>query len=77
MAPAGANGRRRSIYLQVRRSQPVTVLQAFDQPVMETNCICRGKSTVASQALSLLNGEFITRQAEAFAAWAEGELARA
>jgi hypothetical protein len=61
-------GRRRSIYLQVRRSQPLTLLQVFDQPVMETNCTHRATSTVASQALTLLNSDFLLRQAEAFAA---------
>jgi hypothetical protein len=65
--PAGPDGDRRSIYLQVRRSQPLTFLQLFDQPVIETNCTRRETSTVASQALMLLNSDFMTRQAEAFA----------
>ena len=68
VAPDGPEGLRRSIYLQVRRSQPLTLLQVFDQPVMETNCVRRSTSTVSSQALSLLNSEFLIRQAEAFAA---------
>lgn len=60
-------GQRRSVYLMVRRSQPVTLLQLFDQPRIETNCTCRSVSTVASQALTLLNSETLARQAEAFA----------
>ena len=64
--PAGPAGNRRSVYLQVRRSQPLSFLQAFDQPVMETNCTVRGVSTVASQALELQNSEFMTLQAAAF-----------
>jgi hypothetical protein len=68
IAPADTSGQRRSVYLQVRRSQPVTLLQVFDQPVMETNCTRRGTSTVASQALTLLNGQFLIQAAEAFAA---------
>jgi hypothetical protein len=67
-APLDARGNRRSIYLQVRRSQPLTLLQVFDQPVIETNCTRRGTSTVASQALTLLNSDFLARQSEAFAA---------
>jgi cytochrome c553 len=67
VAPADASGLRRSVYLQVRRSQPLTLLQVFDQPVLETNCTRRGNSTVASQALTLLNSDFLVRQAEAFA----------
>jgi hypothetical protein len=66
--PAGATGMRRSVYLQVRRSQPVTLLQVFDQPVMETNCTRRAASTTAAQALTLLNSDFLTKQADAFAA---------
>jgi hypothetical protein len=65
--PATADGNRRSIYLQVRRSQPLTFLQLFDQPVIETNCTRREVSTVASQALTLLNSDFMIRQADAFA----------
>jgi hypothetical protein len=65
--PVSADGNRRSIYLQVRRSQPLTFLQLFDQPVIETNCTRREVSTVASQALTLLNSDFMIRQSDAFA----------
>jgi hypothetical protein len=65
--PEGPAGRRRSIYLQVRRSQPLTILQVFDQPVMETNCTRRSRSTVASQALTLMNSDFMVQQAQALA----------
>jgi len=54
---------RRSLYVQVRRSRPVAMLQAFDAPVMECNCEVRPVSTVATQSLMLLNGEFILDQA--------------
>jgi len=67
IAAAGPSGSRRSVYLQVRRSQPVTVLQVFDQPVLETNCTRRATSTVSSQALVLLNSDFVSQQAAAFA----------
>jgi len=43
-------------------------LQIFDQPVIETNCTRRESSTVASQALTLLNSDFMVKQAEVFAA---------
>jgi Protein of unknown function (DUF1553) len=67
VTPEGASGNRRSVYLQVRRSQPLTFLQLFDQPVIETNCTRREVSTIASQALTLLNSEFMQRQASQFA----------
>lgn len=58
---------KRSIYVQVRRTQPVTMLNAFDAPNMEPNCERRVSSTVATQSLALLNSEFIRQQSEAFA----------
>ena len=57
------NQKRRSMYIQVRRSRPVGMLRAFDAPVMETNCEKRSNSTVATQSLMLLNGDFIRKQA--------------
>lgn len=62
-----ASNRRRSVYIQQRRSQPVAMLQAFDAPVMETNCEIRPSSTVATQSLMLMNGDFILEQAKTLA----------
>ena len=59
---------RRAIYLQQRRSQPIALLEAFDAPVMRTNCQRRSSSTVATQSLMLLNGELLLAQAARFAA---------
>ncbi len=58
---------RRSIYIRVRRSQPVAMLQSFDAPVMDVNCQRRPVSTVATQSLILLNGEFTLQQADLLA----------
>lgn len=58
---------RRSIYLVVRRSAPQHILGAFDAPTMEINCLRRVRSTSATQALAMMNGEFVTAQAEHFA----------
>jgi len=55
-------GERRSIYLLHRRSTPLTLLEAFDAPRMNTNCIERRTSTVVSQALLMLNSEFSENQ---------------
>lgn len=54
---------RRSLYIRVRRTQPVAMLQSFDAPVMKINCELRPVSTVATQSLMLLNGEFSIEQA--------------
>jgi len=58
---------RRSIYLQVRRTQPVAILKSFDAPVMEVNCTDRTHSTDATQSLMLMNSEFILGFSKAFA----------
>ena len=66
---------RRSIYVRVRRSQPLDMLQAFDAPVMETNCECRSVSTVSTQALMLMNGDFALQHSAKLAeraAWGTG-----
>jgi hypothetical protein len=58
---------RRSIYIQVRRSKPLALLNTFDAPVMELNCEKRQYSTVAPQALMLMNSQFILDQAQQLA----------
>jgi hypothetical protein len=58
---------RRTIYLQVRRTQPLSVAEPFDNPVTEPNCECRGTSTATPQTLVLLNDEFTLKSSEAFA----------
>ena len=64
-SPLGA--RRRSVYLSILRLNPETLLQAFDQPEMSINCTQRSVSTVATQALTLLNSDQMVGAAEAFA----------
>jgi mono/diheme cytochrome c family protein len=57
---------RRGIYLQMRRSQPVAFLTAFDGPGGELNCERRLSSTSAPQALMLMNSDFVLQQASHF-----------
>ena len=58
---------RRSIYAQVRRTKPITLLQSFDAPDMKTNCNRRETSNAATQALVVMNGDFHLAQAKNFA----------
>ena len=55
---------RRSLYVQVRRSRPLAVLDTFDAPRMDPNCTQRSSSTVATQALMLMNGDFTRQHAQ-------------
>ncbi|MFN0076373.1 MAG: PSD1 and planctomycete cytochrome C domain-containing protein [Prosthecobacter sp.] len=64
---AGADDFRRSIYVQVRRSRPVTVLDTFDAPTMVPNCEMRAQTTVAPQSLLLMNDTFILDNARRLA----------
>jgi mono/diheme cytochrome c family protein len=58
---------RRSVYTQFRRSRPLSILEPFDFPRMEPNCNKRASSTVAPQALLMMNSEFLLETATALA----------
>ena len=58
---------RRSIYLQQRRVNMLTMLDLFDYPQMGPNCIQRTNTAVAPQALFLLNDTIIRSIAESLA----------
>ncbi|MBC8351271.1 MAG: PSD1 domain-containing protein [Planctomycetes bacterium] len=58
---------RRSVYVRIKRTQPVAMLKAFDAPVMEVNCERRPSSTAATQALMMMNSEFVLRHARKLA----------
>ena len=63
----GEDDFRRSIYVQVRRKTPLTVLDTFDAPVMVPNCENRNSTTVAPQSLLLMNDTFVLDTARALA----------
>ncbi|MBS0264487.1 MAG: DUF1553 domain-containing protein, partial [Planctomycetes bacterium] len=58
---------RRSVYLQVRRTKPMSFLATFDAPVMTVNCDRRTSSTGAMQSLMLMNNEQVLKEAGVFA----------
>jgi hypothetical protein len=58
---------RRTIYLQMKRSMTLPMLQTFDSPDTALSCPRRDTSTVAPQALTLMNSEFSVAQADKFA----------
>jgi hypothetical protein len=63
----GPGALRRSLYLQQRRTQTLSLLNVFDSPSMVFNCIQRPTSTMPLQSLSLLNSDFVVAQASHFA----------
>jgi hypothetical protein len=65
--PTSTSQWRRSLYLFTRRNYNLSLLMAFDQPVMSGNCPRRMSSSVVLQSLAMLNDSFILEQAEYFA----------
>ncbi len=55
------------MYAHVKRSLRVPILIGFDQPDPDSSCPVRYVTTVPTQSLGLLNGEFANEQADAFA----------
>ncbi len=53
---------RKSVFIQWRRSRPLTVLDTFDLPRMEPNCEQRNASTVATQSLFLTTATALTAE---------------
>lgn len=60
-------GNRRSVYVHVKRSLQVPVLAQYDQADTDSSCPIRYTTTVPTQALGMLNGEFTNDAAKAFA----------
>jgi Protein of unknown function (DUF1553)/Protein of unknown function (DUF1549)/Planctomycete cytochrome C len=58
---------RRSIYVHIKRSLQVPILGQHDQADTDSSCPVRYTTTVPTQALGLLNGEFANETAAAFA----------
>jgi hypothetical protein len=70
-----ARGWRRSVYVLHRRTKLPTLLESFDSPQMGPNCLQRGESIVAPQALHLLNDPTVYEWAQRFAERARRESA--
>jgi hypothetical protein len=58
---------RRSVYIHVKRSLLVPILATHDSADTDSSCPVRYTTTVPSQSLGLLNGQFANEQAEHFA----------
>jgi mono/diheme cytochrome c family protein len=64
---ATARGWRRGVYVQQQRKVVASHLENFDFPQMNPNCVDRRDSTVAPQALYLMNNGMVQYLAEHFA----------
>ena len=67
---SAADQNRRSIYIHVKRSLKVPILSNFDAADTDFTCPIRFVTTQPTQALGMLNSDFVNQQAETFAALA-------
>jgi hypothetical protein len=58
---------RRSVYAYVKRGLKYPMFEVYDEPDLNTTCERRSVSTVPTQALTMLNNEFMLIQADHFA----------
>lgn len=58
-AAGSTQGFRRSIYTLQQPRTPISLLEAFDLPQLSPNCIVRNQSNVPTQALHLMNSEWM------------------
>lgn len=66
-AKDNAATRRRSVYMFHKRLIPYPMFQAFDRPDLMTSCAARQNTTVAPQAMVILNDGFVRAVAHDFA----------
>jgi len=64
---SAAEQNRRSVYIYAKRNLPYPLLNVFDFPDMHESCAKRAQTTVAPQALMLLNSDMILGFAKSFA----------
>ena len=64
---------RRSVYIHVKRSLIVPILETHDLADTDSSCAVRYTTTVPTQALGMLNGDFTNEQAVLLAARIAGE----
>ncbi len=75
VTPSGTSrGWRRLIYAQQTRKQPASHAELFDFPQMNPNCVERRDSTVATQALHLLNNGMVAQLAADLAKRVEADV---
>src|SRR5262249_61464439 len=61
--PSPAESSRRTIYIHAKRSLAVPMLANFDGPDSDASCPARFVTTQPTQALGMLNSDFVNEQA--------------
>ncbi|MFM8469635.1 MAG: DUF1549 and DUF1553 domain-containing protein [Limisphaerales bacterium] len=73
LATEGPEQWRRSVYIYVKRQLLMPMMELFDAPTTTDSCAERTRSVVPTQALVLMNDEFVEDQASFLAQRAEAE----
>jgi hypothetical protein len=71
---SSAQAARRSIYIHVKRSLLVPILEMHDQADTDSSCPVRYVTTVPTQALGMLNGPFTQKRAQQLAERLQNEV---
>ncbi|MDG2186150.1 MAG: DUF1553 domain-containing protein, partial [Mariniblastus sp.] len=58
---------RRSVYIHIKRSLPVPIMQSFDVADTDSSCPVRFNTVQPTQALGMLNSQFVNDEAGKFA----------
>ena len=64
---SGAEADRRSIYISIKRSLPVPFMASFDVADPDSSCPVRFNTVQPTQALAMINSEFMNEEAKVFA----------
>ena len=65
---------RRSVYIHIKRSLPVPIMASFDVADPDSPCPVRFNTVQPTQALGMINSDFIARQAGTFADYLRAEV---
>ncbi|MCO6454761.1 MAG: DUF1553 domain-containing protein [Pirellulaceae bacterium] len=65
--PLLGNEFRRSLYVQVRRTRPLGMLESFDLPELAPHCTERASSNVSPQSLLMMNSDFVVEMSSKMA----------
>ena len=64
---SGTEADRRSIYISIKRSLPVPFMASFDVADPDSSCPVRFNTVQPTQALAMINSEFMNEEAKVFA----------
>jgi hypothetical protein len=71
---SGPEADRRSVYISIKRSLPVPFMASFDVADPDSSCPVRFNTVQPTQALAMINSEFMNEEAKVFAEYLQKEI---